>query len=133
MGVVAVPNAFAALMELVDVAQLVDTAREAVTVHQVENTKRVELRVYEVTEIKRIKAAESTLKAYFTHVFKERQRNFEEFFTRLDDALEKQDGAMVAQMVGGIVDLAKSSPLAAMGDLGQIRAALDDPNHVFDI
>ena len=30
----------------------------------------------------------------------------------------------------GIVDLAKSSPLADVGDLSQVRKALDDPDHV---
>ncbi len=33
----------------------------------------------------------------------------------------------------GIVDLAKSSPLADMGNLTQVRKALDDPAHVWEL
>ena len=33
----------------------------------------------------------------------------------------------------GIVDLAESSRLAAMGDRTQVRKALDDPDHVWEL
>ena len=84
-------------------------------------------------EVARIKAAESVLKDYFAKVFAERRSNFEELFNRLDGALEANDGETVALMVRGIVDIAKTSPLADLGDLSQIRAALDDPDQVWEL
>ncbi|GAA1698976.1 hypothetical protein MMUR_26550 [Mycolicibacterium murale] len=113
--------------------QIVAAAKECVAVHQVESTKRARLQTYETTEVERIKRAESVLKDYFTHVFAERRSNFEELFTRLDGALEANDGETVALMVRGIVDIAKSSPLADLGDLSKIRAALDDPDQVWEL
>lgn len=112
---------------------LVNTARECFETHQVESTKRSKLNAYEVTEVARIKAAEATLRSYFEQVFAERRENFEQLFTRLDSALDRGDGDALNQVVRGIVDIARTSPLADLGDLGQIRAALDDPNQVWDL
>jgi hypothetical protein len=58
---------------------------------------------------------------------------FETLFARLDSALERSDAQAVNVIVSGIVDVAKSSPLADLGDLGKIRAALDDPDQVWDL
>ena len=113
--------------------QIVDEAKECIAVHEVESSKRARLQAYETTEVARIKAAESVLKDYFAKVFAERRSNFEELFNRLDGALEANDGETVALMVRGIVDIAKTSPLADLGDLSQIRAALDDPDQVWEL
>ncbi|MGV9803609.1 hypothetical protein ACWDTP_36740 [Mycobacterium sp. NPDC003449] len=113
--------------------RMVDAARECIAVHQVESAERARLQTYETTEVARIKAAESVLKNYFAQVFAERRSNFEELFTRLDNALESNDGETVSLIVRGIVDIAKTSPLADLGDLGKIREALDDPNQVWDL
>ena len=53
-------------------------------------------------------------------------------FVRLDRALEEENGEVLHAVVRGIVDIAQSSPLADMGDLSQIRAALDDPDQVWE-
>ncbi len=112
---------------------LVTTARECIVTHEVEGTKRAKLTTYEVTEVNRIKAAESVLRQYFDQVFAERSKNFDELFIRLDRALDQGDGESINFVVRGIVDIAQSSPLANLGDLSQIRAALDDPNQVWDL
>ncbi len=71
---------------------------------------------------------------YFTESFRERRKNFDEMFQRLDSALAgKATEKPAAIVVRGIVDIARESPLANMGDLGQIRAALDDPNQVWEL
>lgn len=113
--------------------QIVSAAKECIAVHEVESTKRARLQTYETAEVARIKAAESVLKDYFAQVFAERRSNFDELFTRLDAALEANDGETVSLMVRGIVDIAKTSPLADLGDLGKIREALDDPNQVWEL
>lgn len=113
--------------------QIVAAAKECVAVREVEGTKRARLQTYETTEVARIKAAESVLKDYFAHAFAERRSNFEELFTRLDGALEANDGETVALMVRGIVDIAKTSPLADLGDLSKVRALLDDSDQVWEL
>lgn len=112
--------------------QIVDAVQDCVKVHAVESTKQARFAAYEATEVARIKAAESVLKSYFEQAFAERRSNFSELFDRLDTALDKGDSHAVQAVLNGIVDVAKSSPLANLGDLGQIRAALDDPDHVWE-
>lgn len=113
--------------------ELVGAARECIVIHEVESTKRSKLRAYETTEVAKIKAAEAVLRGYFEQVFSERRANFEELFARLDRALEKEDGETISAVVRGIVDVARTSPLADLGDLSQIRAALDDPNQIWEL
>ncbi|MFC8697914.1 hypothetical protein [Streptomyces parvus] len=113
--------------------QLVEAARERIHIHEVESTKRARLEAYEATEVARIKAAEAVLKGYFSQVFAERRRIHDEMFARLDKALDEGNGEALQTVVRGIVDIAKSSPLAAIGDLSQVRAALDDPDQVWDL
>jgi len=85
------------------------------------------------TEITRIKGAEDILRRYFEQIFSERRHNFEELFKRLDDALEREDAGTVSNVLAAIVDIARNSPLADLGDLSQLRAALDDPDQVWDL
>ncbi|KOG34504.1 hypothetical protein [Streptomyces resistomycificus] len=113
--------------------QIVEAARECIHIHEVESTKRARLETYEATEVARIRAAESVLKDYFTQAFAERRTVFEEMFTRLDRALDEGNGEVLHTVVRGIVDIAKTSPLADVGDLSQIRAALDDPDQVWEL
>jgi len=113
--------------------QIVDGARECFVIHEEESTKRVRLAAYESAEVTKIKAAEAVLKHYFDQVFAERRGVFEELFLRLDQAMERDDAATVHDLLRGIVDVARTSPLADLGDLGEIRKALDDPNQVWDL
>ena len=112
---------------------IVDTARECYVIHQEESTKRARLATYEETEVAKIKAAEAVLQRYFEQVFAERRAVYDELFDRLDRAIESDDATTVHGVLRGIVDIAQSSPLADLGDLSQIRKALDDPNHVWDL
>jgi hypothetical protein len=113
--------------------QIVETTHKFLQVHAEQATKRARLHVYQETEVGRIKAAESVLRNYFDQVFAERRSIYEEMFARLDRALDEGNNAALHSVVVGIVDIAKSSPLADMGDLAQVRAALDDPDQVWDL
>lgn len=114
-------------------SQMVDAVQECVKIHAVENTKQARIAAYEATEVARIKAAESVLKSFFEQSFAERRTTFEELFTRLDRALDQGDPQVINGVLSGIVDIARTSPLSNVGDLGQIRAALDDPDHVWEL
>ena len=120
-------DGFAALNEIVK------AARECVEVHSVERSKRKKIEAYEVTEVARIKAAEDLLRGYFEQVFAERRANFGELFSRLDQAMEQGNGEVINAALRSIVDVARTSPLADLGDLSQIRVALDDPDQVWDL
>jgi hypothetical protein len=112
--------------------QLVDAAREAVKIHEVESTKREKLKTYRETEIARIQASERVLREYFDRVFEERRETHRHLFASLDLALQSGDVAAMQTVVGGIVDVARISPLANLGNLSELRAAMDDPDAVFE-
>ncbi len=120
-------NGFAALNEIVE------AARECINIHEVEQTRRARIQAYEATEVARIKAAEAVLKDYFERAFTERRALYQEFFSKLDGALDEGNGEVLHDVVRGIVDIARYSPLSDMGDLNKLRAALDDPNQVWDL
>lgn len=112
--------------------ELVGIVHEGWVVHQQESSKRARLRTYEQTEVAKIHAAERALTRYFDQVFAERRSLYVDMFARLDEAIEKDQPEIANAVVRGIVDVAQSSPIAA-GDLGQIRAALDNPNHEWEL
>lgn len=113
--------------------QLVNSAHECIVVMAQEKTNQTRLAAYRDTEVTKIKAAESILKKYFDDVFSERRRNIDGLFERLDRAIDTGDPTVISQMVTAVVDLAKKSPIADLGDLSQIRAALDDPAQVWEL
>ena len=115
------------------VKQIVEIAREIVAEHDEQVTKRQQLLTYEVTEVARIKAAETTLRNYFDLVFAERRAIYQELFARMDRALDEGNNEVLHSVVIGIVDLAKTSPLAELGDLSKFRAAWDDPNKTHEL
>lgn len=113
--------------------QMVEAARECIKIHEVESTQRARISAYEATEVARIKAAEAVLRDYFEQAFAERRATFEGLFLRLDQGLDQGNGEVVNVVLRGIVDAARTSPLADLGDLSQIRAALDDPHQVWEL
>ncbi|MFD0900182.1 hypothetical protein [Actinomadura sediminis] len=112
--------------------QLVSVTRELIHIRETERTKREKLRVYRETEVARIKASEKTLRDYFGLVIEERRETHRRLFDGLDRALESGDVAAMQTVVGGIVEVARTSPLALIGNLGELRRAMDDPNTVFE-
>ena len=54
-------------------------------------------------------------------------------WSRLDDAAKAGDDETVRTMLGGIVQLAQTSPLSGLADLPALRAAFDDPNTVWEL
>jgi hypothetical protein len=112
--------------------QLVSATRESIQIHETESTKREKLKAYRETEVERIKACERILRDYFDRVFEERRETHKRLFDGLDRALESGDVAAMQTVVGGIVEVARTSPLAIIGNLGELRRAMDDPNTVFE-
>lgn len=126
-GEITVVDALAALN------QLVTAARESIEIHETESTKREKLRTYRETEVRRIKSSEKMLKQYFDQIFAERTETHKKLFAGLDVALESGDTAALQAIVGGIVEVARTSPLAGIGDIGELKRAMEDPDAVFDL
>lgn len=114
-------------------SQIVGTVRESIQIHEVESTKREKLKTYRETEVARINASKKILREYFDRVFEERRETNKRLFDSLDLALKSGDVAAMQTVVGGIVEVARTSPLANIGDLGELRRAMDDPNAVFEL
>ncbi len=112
---------------------VVEAGREYFRLREEHMTTRARLDAYRALESKKISAAERVLTDYFDHVFKERSENFEEMWSRLDAAAEDGDDDAVRTMLGGIVQLAQTSPLSGLADLPALRAAFDDPNKVWEL
>lgn len=121
-GVISPSDALVALKSIVDMVQT----------HQVESTQREKLRAYRDAEVQRIKSAEAVLRHYFDRTFEERVETNRRLFDSLDSALRAGDHSAVQSVVAGIVEVARTSPLAQMGDLGALRRAMDDPDTVFE-
>ena len=112
---------------------VVDGTLEFLRIREEGRNERAKFDAYATVEVTRIKEASSVLKEYFGQVFAERSKTIDGLFGHLDDAMARGDGTAATAALDGIVDLAKSSPLAAMGDLTQVRKALDDPDHVWEL
>lgn len=126
-------GAVPAAMGLDALTQLVSAAQDCITVMATERTKQEKIAAYRATEVAKIEAAESILKKYFSDVAAERRSMLDGLFERLDRALDDGDSAVVSQMVNAVVDVARTSPLSDLGDLSQIRLALDDADHVWEL
>ncbi|WP_219827825.1 hypothetical protein [Rathayibacter sp. AY1F6] len=131
-AVSAAAGKFTAADALGALTQLIDASREAVHIHETESTKREKLRTYRETEVARIEASERVLKKYFDQIFAERRETHQRLFAGLDVALQSGDVEALRVVVGGIVEVARTSPLADLGNLAELRAAWDDPDTVFE-
>ena len=113
--------------------EIVDAAQGYLQLHEVESTKRASIEAASKTEVARIKAAENVLRDYFEHAFAERRSNFDALFGSLDTAIANGDGETVNAVLTSIVDIAKKSPIAELGDLSEVRALLRDPDNVWEL
>ncbi|MEU4533157.1 hypothetical protein AB0F49_33455 [Micromonospora ureilytica] len=113
--------------------QLIRVSREVIEIHEIESTKRERLRTYRATEVERIKASERMLRDYFDRIFAERREQNQVLFDGLQQAREAGDVAAMQTFVSGIVEVARISPLAQIGNLADLRRAMDDPDTVFQL
>lgn len=118
---------------LAALTQLVTAARESIEIHETESTKREKLRMNRETEVRRIKSSEKVLKDYFDRIFTERAATHEKLFASLDIALESGDTSALQTVIGGIIDVARTSPLEGIGNIAELKRAMEDPDTVFEL
>lgn len=120
----------------IDVANLLkdvlDAAQAYAVTREEEATKREAIAARRDVLLSEIEAKRELFITYLNRSFDERERNFEKLFAVLDEALGG-DGSQVASILGSITTLAASSPFKELHDIEFVRAAVQDPDHVWDV
>lgn len=92
---------------------VIDSAIQWVTVVRQERTKREEIEAWEATQLEIIHVQRDFLLRALELTFDERRENFRRLFDQLDIAMvsgREDAAAQVADLLGAITDLAKTSP-----------------------
>ena len=112
--------------------QMVSAYTEYLAIAEQERTKRRNIEAWEKESITRINAQRDLLMSYLDRSFDERAENFRALFGVVDNALISGDNEQLALALNSITEIAKSSPFKEFANLNSVRAALNDPNHVWE-
>lgn len=113
--------------------QVVEVVRDSIQLHETESTKREKLKTYRETEVARLKMFEKIVQDYFDREYPERRETSRQLFESLNLAIQSGDVGAMQTVVSGIVEVARTSPLAGLGNIAELRRAMDDPDAVFEI
>lgn len=112
--------------------QMVLAYTEYLTIAEQERTKRRDIAAWEKESITRINAQRDLLITYLEGSFDERADNFRALFGVVDNALISGDNEQLALALNSITEIAKSSPFKDLANLTSVRAALNNPDHVWE-
>jgi hypothetical protein len=76
---------------------------------------------------------ESLVQDYFDREYPERPETSRQLFESLILAIQSGDVTAMQTIVGGIVEVARTSPLAGLGNIAELRRAMDDPDTIFEL
>jgi hypothetical protein len=113
--------------------EVVQAWTEYLKVAEEEKTKRRDIEAWEKVILAKIKAKRDFLVGYLEHSFDERAKNFQSLFQTVDQAMLSGDNQQLGLALHAIVELAKSNPFKDLADLSTVKAALDDPDHVWEL
>lgn len=113
-------------------SDIVQAWTEYMKIAEEEATKRREIKAWEKTTLAEIKTKRDFLIGYLEHSFDERAKNFHSLFQVVDQAVSSGNNQQLGLALHAIVELAKSSPFKDLADLSTVKAALDDPDHVWE-
>ena len=102
-------------------------------IQEQEKTKRQEITTREKITIAEIQAKRDLLINSLECSFDERAKNFNSLFQLVERAIDNEDNQQLSLALQGIITLAQSSPFDSLTDLSRVKAALDDPNHVWEL
>jgi hypothetical protein len=114
-------------------SDIVQAWTEYMKIAEEETTKRRKIKAWEKTTLAEIKAKRDFLIGYLEHSFDERSKNFQSLFQTVDQAMLSGDNQQLGLALHAIVELAKSNPFKDLADLSTVKAALDDPDHVWEL
>lgn len=112
--------------------QMVSAYTEYLAIAEVERTKRRDIEAWEKEAITRINAQRELVITYLDRSFDERAENFRALFGVVDDALLSGDNEQLALALNSITEIAKSSPFKDLANLNNVRAALNNPEHLWE-
>ncbi|XFA73201.1 hypothetical protein RYO59_001439 [Thermosynechococcaceae cyanobacterium Okahandja] len=113
--------------------EVVQACTEYLRIAEQEKTKRRNIDAWEKVTLAEIKAKRDFLVGYLEHSFDERAKNFKALFQTVDQAILSGDNQQLGLALHAIVELAKSNPFKDLADLSTVKAALDDPDHVWEL
>ena len=112
--------------------EMVSAYTEYLTIAEQERTKRRNIEAWEKEAITIINAQRDLLMTYLERSFDERAENFRSLFGVVDNALVSGDNEQLALALNSITEIAKSSPFEDLANLNNVRAALNNPEHVWE-
>ena len=112
--------------------QMVSAYTEYLIIAEQEKTKRRDIEAWEKEAISRINAQRDLVITYLDRSFDERAENFRALFGVVDNALLSGDNEQLALALNSITEIAKSSPFKDLANLNSVRAALNNPEHVWE-
>lgn len=113
--------------------EVVQAWTEYLKITEEEKSKRRDIVAWEKVTLAEIKAKRDFLVGYLEHSFDERAKNFQSLFQIVDQAMLSGDNQQLGLALHAIVELAKSNPFKDLADLSTVKAALDDPDHVWEL
>jgi hypothetical protein len=113
--------------------EVLSACRDYAAIRQSNLLRRQEIASEERVALARIDAQRQLLMAYLDRAFGERSDNFRLLFEALDASRRAADAEAVSQTLAGIIELARSSPLADLVNLASVQQRLSDPNHEWTI
>ena len=112
---------------------IVTSCTEYLKIQEQEKAKRQEITTREKITIAEIQAKRDLLINSLECSFDERAKNFNSLFQLVERAIDNEDNQQLSLALQGIITLAQSSPFDSLTDLSRVKAALDDPNHVWEL
>lgn len=98
-----------------------------------EKTKRREIEAWEKATLADIHAKRDLLMLYLNRSFDERAETFKSLFEGVDQAIASGNNEQLALELNAVVELAKSNPFKEFANLSTVKAALDNPDHVWEL
>ena len=121
---------------LINPAQCLNDLIEAWTdykqIAEEEKNKRHEIEAWEKITLAEIKTKRDFLISYLDRSFDERATNLRSLLEVVDRAILSDDDQLLGLTLQAIVELSKSNPFQDLADLSTVKAALDDPDHVWE-
>lgn len=95
-------------------------------------TRRKQIQAYETTKVAQAREISRFLHRYFERERQSRDAFYGGVFKGIGKALDDGNNEALHTLVTAAVDVAKTSPLAAVGNLENVRAMFEDPNAVYE-
>ncbi|MBL1211274.1 MAG: hypothetical protein FWJ34_16865 [Geminocystis sp. GBBB08] len=112
---------------------MIEVIKEYLNTREIEETKRRKIKAIENITIQEIKEKREILIKYLELSFDERSNNFKRLFDTVDSAISSHDNQALALTLHSIVELAKSSPFKELINLSNVRLALEDSDHIWEL